>query len=355
MVQRPTSMMSMSRPRAGALASVAALALAALAAAPAFAAASPPAPAAFVLSPATAGPVLLHGVAGHVLRDMVNVRNLSGDAITLILQPADIKNASNGNADYVTAGLSEAGRWLQLSANRVRLAAHATRQVAFTLSIPKATTGASHYAGIVAINAADLAGAAAHSKAKQRGFTFYRISRQALPLTIRVPGPLTRSLALRSATLTVQPVGAGLVLGLLPGGSELIAGAKIKLRVVRDGRTIFTYASTLGQLFPGSGLNYRIPWPGRPTQGSYHVLGTISPQGAAAVSVNKTVEFTAATATLLRRVTPSAAAAPRPTPTSSMPGWVWVALAIAASLLIALSIIVYKLARRPAKSLASPR
>ena len=339
-------MMSSSRLHAGAKALPAALALAALAVAPALAAA-PRRAAVFALSPAAPGPMLLHGSAGRVLRDAVNVENLSGHSLTVILAPADIQNASNGNADYLTTGLSHAGRWLALSTRSLRLAAHATRKVAFTVSIPKATTGASHYAGIVAINADDLA-TATRRGAKGRSFTFYRVTRQALPVTIRLRGKLFRSLALRSAALSVQPAGAGLVLGLLPGGSELIEGATVKLRVLRGRRTVFTYASTLGQLFPGSELNYRIPWHGRPTPGAYHVLGSIRPQGSATIKIDRTVKFTAAKASQLKRETPPAARLP----TSGTPGWVWVALAAAASLLLALSAAVWKLARRPRSSIA---
>ena len=207
---------SSSHPRAGALAVMVASALAASAAAPTSAtAAASPTPAAFALTAVGAsGAMLLHGTAGQVLHGAVRVRNVSRQTITVILQPADIKNAGNGNADYVTTALSHTGRWLHLAAATVRLAPHASRRIAFTVSIPAGTIGASHYAGIVAINAADLAPGGARKGAKGTSFTFYRINRQALPLTIRLPGPLTRSLALRFAKLIVAPVGASLHLGL---------------------------------------------------------------------------------------------------------------------------------------------
>lgn len=49
------------------------------------------------------------------------------------------------------------------------------------------------------------------------------------------------------------------MLGLLPGGTELIESAGIKLRVLRGDHTMFNYVSTLGQLFPDGPLEYRIP------------------------------------------------------------------------------------------------
>jgi hypothetical protein len=339
------AMTATSRLDAVAVALLASLAFAATAAAPASATAAPSfTPTAFALSPASpTGSLRLRGIPGRVLRGAVRVRNVSGRPVTVTLHPADIHNASNGNADYVTTPLSQTGRWLHLASDTVRLAPRSSRQVAFTVSIPAGARGASHYAGIVAVNSAELTAAGTRESAKGQTFTFHRVNRQALPLTVRLPGRLTRSLALRSTRITVSPGGAGLVLGLLPGGSELIQGAAIKLRVVRGSNTIFTYASALGQLFPGAGLSYRIPWVGRPTQGRYHVLGSIRPQGAAAVNIDETIDFSDASAAQLKHQTPPAIAGP----TSSMPLWVWIALAAAAALLIALSAAVWKLARRP--------
>ncbi len=54
------------------------------------------------------------------------------------------------------------------------------------------------------------------------------------------------------------------MLGILPGGNVLSETAHIQLSVMRGGRTIFSYYGTLGQLFPGSPLDYRIPWVGTP-------------------------------------------------------------------------------------------
>jgi hypothetical protein len=343
-------MMIRSRRHGGAKALLASLALAAFAAAPASAAAPTLPPGGFALSAVgTIGPVVLHGAAGRVLRGTVSVRNLSRHSITVILQRADIENSSNGGADFVTARLYHAGRWLHLSVATVHLAPHAKRQVAYTVSIPALATGASHYAGIVAINAADLITPAVRGRSHGRAFAFYRIDRQALPLTIHLPGPLFRRLALRSVTLNVEPAGAGLVLGLLPGGTELTDSAKVNLRVVRGARTIFTSVTALGQLFPAGGLDYRIPWPGTPSPGTYRVVGTIRPVGSAVIYIDQTVTYTVAKAAELKRETPPVPVIHVP---GATPGWMWIALGVALALLIALSLAVWRLTRRPLRALA---
>jgi hypothetical protein len=338
------------RLHAGVRALVAALALAALAAlaaAPVSAAVSPTSQVAFTLSPVgSIGSVTFDGTPGGVLHGAVRIHNVSGRPITVILQRADIETAVNGNADYVTARRDHAGRWLRLAGGTVHLAPHATNQVAFTVRVPMLAGGGSHYGGIVAFNAADLVTPAADGSSKGREITFYRISRQAVPLTVHLPGRLWRSLSLRAAKLIVEPIGAGLVLRLLPGGTELTESATVKLRVLRGARTIFTFAATLGQLFPGSGLNYRIAWPGRPTPGTYRLIGQIRPLRSAVIDIDQTIGFNAAKAGQLKRVTAPVPVAAGPT----TPGWVWIVLAGAGAALIGLALTALRLARRPPRT-----
>jgi hypothetical protein len=257
------------------------------------------------------------------------------------LEPADIRAASNGNADYATTRLARTGRWLHLAATSVRLKPHATRRVAYTVRVP----ATAHYAGIVAVDAVELAAAAGRPR-KDRSFTFNRVNRQALPLTVRLAGPRARSLSLRALGIKVEPAGAGLVLGLLPGGSELIANAAVKLRVLRGSHTILTHASTLGQLFPGARLNFRIPWAGRPTKGAYRVKGVIRPERAAPIFIDQTIQFTPAKASQLdRETTPGS----RRSGTPETPLWMWFALGGAGALVLFVLLLLWKLRRRSAE------
>ena len=341
MAARPKQM---TRIRVWATASLSTLALAALAAAPA-GAASRPQRAAFALAPVGApGAIVLRGAPGRLLRGAVSVRNLSDKRIGVRLQRADIADASNGNADYVTAGVHATGRWVHLRTRTVHLAPHATRRVGYAIRVPRAARGASHYAGIVAVDTAELAHAHAHAHHGGQSFTLHRIERQAIPITIRMRGRLVRRLALRSVRLDVQPVGAAVMLGLAPGGSALIQSTTIKFRVLRGNHTLFATRTTLGQLFPGAPLAYRIPWKGRPAAGTYRVQGTIRPQGAPMIRIDSQVVVTGAAARQLVHGTPAAAAQQRSD--SSVPEWVWIALALAAVLLVALPSLVWRHARR---------
>jgi hypothetical protein len=325
------------------------VALAALTAAPAPAAVpAAPTSASFALTAVgKSGALRLRGTAGRTVRGSVLVRNVSARRINVRLQPADIRNATNGNADYVTTRRSAAGRWVKLAATTVRLGSMRSRRIGFSVRVPAGTRGVSHYAGIVALDAADLAAAARDRKRRSKTFKISRINRQALPITIRLAGPLTRKLTLRSLKLDVQPAGAGLVLGLRPGGTVLIQSAPMRLRVSRGTRTILMHRSTLGQLFPDDTFSFRIPWGGRPTAGDYRVRGVIRPQGAPAVYIDRTLTFTPSKVEELEAETPPVAAAPA---APGLPSWVWLVLTGAGGLLAALALAFWRFARRARRS-----
>jgi hypothetical protein len=295
------------------------------------------------------GALRLRGTAGRTVRGAVLVRNVSARRITVRLRPADIRNATNGNADYVTARRSAAGRWVKLAATMVRLGPMSSRRIGFSVRVPAGTGGASHYAGVVALDVADLRAVARDRKRTTTNFTISRINRQALPITVRLRGPLTRKLTLRSLKLDVQPAGAGLILVLRPGGTILTQSAPITLRVSRGTRTILMHRSTLGQLFPDDTFSFRIPWKGRPTAGDYRARGVIRPRGAAPVYIDRTITFTPEKVDELTRATPPVAEVATP----GLPVWVWIALSGAAALLVALSLALLAFARR-ARRIAAP-
>jgi len=324
-----------SRRLAGAVA--AALAVALVAAAPAAAA---PSGGLSIAAEGTGGGLRLDGEPGGMVRGAVRVSNLSRRAMTVRLQAADIGNAANGGADFRTGTLARAGRWLTLSANEVRLAPRSSRRVGFTARVPAGAAGGSHYAGVVAIDAADLAPPPARKAAEgEQTGTIQRINRMAVPVSIRLPGPVRRSLALSGAALDVRAGQTTLRLGLRPGGTAFLPGARIRLRVVRDGRTVFGHRAGLGQMVPGSAIDYGIPWRGRPTEGEYRIVGEIRPEGAPVVRIDERVAFTPEIAERLER---EGVAVTR----SAIPSWIWIVLAAAAVLIVVAPLTAWKLARR---------
>jgi hypothetical protein len=105
---------------------------------------------------------------------------------------------------------------------------------------------------------------------------------------------------------------------------------------------------TAGLTGPASAVNFRIPWHGSPTAGSYRLIGTIRPEGSAVIYSDQTIHFTPQGAAQLKRVTPPAAQAP----TAGLPGWVGIVLALVTLLLIGLSLAVWTLLYRARPAVA---
>ena len=118
---------------------------------------------------------------------------------------------------------------------------------------------------------------------------------------------------------------------------------------MRGNKTILRLNTKLGQLFPDSAANYRIPWTGQPTTGDYRIVGEVRPEGAAVIPINQTIEYTAKQADALKRITPPVAAVPG----DGLPMWVWLAFAGGALLLFGLLFTIWKLARRGAPMAAA--
>ena len=325
------------------------LVFAALAATPAGAAAPSPKQPTFALAASGAsGALSLRGTPGADLAGAVEVRNLTARPVTVRLQPADIRNATNGNADYVTARLAGNGRWLRLQTATVRLAPRATERVRLTVRVPRSASAASHYLGVVGVDLADLR--PTRVRAKRRAgpsFSFERVNRFAVPITVRIGDPNGHRLALLSARIEVVPAGAGLILGLLPEGTDLIPKTDVDLEVTRDHKVILTHRVTLGQLFPGAPLDYRIPWEGRPTAGRYRVVGELRPQGAPAVAIDRVVVVTPDVADELESEAAPAA------PGRGTPLWMAIVLGCAGALVVVSLLAVMRMKRRLAMAAPS--
>jgi hypothetical protein len=317
----------------------AALALAAIAAAPAqaVAAVTP------TVTPIGSRALVLTSAPGRTALGDVAVSNPGGRAMLVRLEAADLVSGAAGGPDFQTRNPSRAGRWLAIPA-RVRVPAHRVVRVPFRLSIPSGAAGGAHYAGIVATDA----GAAtpvkkpASRRPARRTVTISRVVRSAVPVTVNLPGPRIPALQLTGVKLAIAPTGGTLELRLLQTGSVLIRQTDVDLAVQRDGRTLFTHRAQLAELLPDArGIAYTVPWKGRPVQGSYQIVGTLRPQGAPVIHVNRTVDFTPATAKRLEEQTGQVAL-----PAHAVPVWLVASLLLAALVIAALVLGVWRLRRR---------
>jgi hypothetical protein len=211
-----------------------------------------------------------------------------GVAKTVYLRPADVATAATGGLDYGRQGRRPGGtgRWLRLSRTRVRLAAGGAVEIPFSARVPKGAGAGDHFAGILAFG-----GGAREARTGSSRFRLRLVSRMAIAVRFRVPGPRVARVELRSAELEVTPTGASLGLKLANSGNALVPKTVGRVTVLQDGKALFVREVRVDAFVPGTEITYPVPWAGKPVEGEYEVRGTLRPEGSAPVKVHDDLEF----------------------------------------------------------------
>jgi hypothetical protein len=319
------------------------LALAALAATPATGSAATPTDGGLSIAPASGAPTFVFDAApGRVVRGAVRVSNRGSKTRVVRLQAVDMATADTGGAIYGDRAPSNNGRWLTLSAHDVELAPGTWRLVRFSARIPQGATPGDHYAGVVAADRNSTA-TPGPAPGKKRKITVDQVVRYALPATFRVPGPRIRRLVTTSANATTDASGGTVALGLRNAGNAIVQNTTVDLKLMRDGKVAgSTERHVMGQFLPASAIRYPIAVKGVP-DGSYRLTGTITPEGAAPLRVDRTVRFTKAQT---RSATKQAAAIGTPVIAGGIPLGIWLALGGAVGLVGALAVAFWRQHRR---------
>jgi hypothetical protein len=127
---------------------------------------------------------------------------------------------------------------------------------------------------------------------KRGGLRLAFRSRLAIAVVVRVPGQRRPRLVFRGAGVNVSPSGVRIELGLRNTGNTLIRPTTGDVTVSQQGQALLTTAVELDTFAPDSQIHFPIPLPGTPTQGTYHLTGTLRPNGASPVKIDTDVEFT---------------------------------------------------------------
>jgi hypothetical protein len=225
--------------------------------------------------------------AGSTDRGTLLITNTGRRARTLRVAAVDVTTAANGGLQYGDGRPVRDGRWLKLSRRKVRVAAGHSVRDPFRMRVPAHLRAGQYFVGI-AVQAAHLP--TTHA-VKRHALTLRLIPRLATTVAVRVPGHLTRSLAVHRAAVAVTPSGASLALGLADRGNALIDQTTGTVTVTRAGRRLLHKRVELGAFVPATAITYALPWPGIPHQGTYVVTGRLTPAHARPVVFRRTFTF----------------------------------------------------------------
>lgn len=172
---------------------------------------------------------IVRGVrAGHGYRDAVLVTNVGSSAVTLDVTSVRATTATTTGVVYANADTGDA-RWVQPELSTVRVPAHATISVPFSVRVPSDALPGNHLSGIAFTNP----NAVVNTQGQLSVRTLYR---NVMAVQTNVTGPAAAHFSLKSASLQAA-TGTGL--------------ATLSLRVVNDGRLFDHGRLTLGLAGPG--------------------------------------------------------------------------------------------------------
>ncbi|MCW3003254.1 MAG: putative protein of unknown function cell surface [Conexibacter sp.] len=227
---------------------------------------------------------------GAVVTGLVRVRNLKASLLVVRLTPADLTTADTGGVSFPQSRPRTIGAWVRLHHTTVRLRPHSSALVRFRARVPATITGGEHYAGIVAVDAAQAKSAGAPSH--KRGVSVRHLTRLALPIKVTTPGALVHHLTLSGIGFGVDATGSKLRLALRNDGSIITRATSIHLKVSRSGRTIFSIKERLADFIPQTAISFPVAWQGRLERGTYDVTGVIQPRHGPPIRVDQHITFT---------------------------------------------------------------
>jgi len=224
---------------------------------------------------------------GQTVRGAVRVRNIASGPRVAYLRAVDARTAATGGLEYGDQSRPPAatGRWIRLAARTVRLPGGASQEVPFSVRVPPGTRAGDHVAGIVAF------GRQPRRQRRGRRFQLRFVSRLAIAVQIRVPGPRRTREEFRDADIQILPSGASLGLKIANTGNTLIRQTTGRVTVSARGRRLFTRRVRIDSFLPETEIVHPVPWRGTPVQGDYRVTGVLRPRGGPPVEIDTEASF----------------------------------------------------------------
>ena len=231
-----------------------------------------------------------YGLApGGRARGTVRLVSSSPRAVDVLLQAVDVGTAATGGLDYGASQSRGLDPELQLERRSVRLSPGASVNVGFTAATPRSASPGDRFAGIVALNRAQVR--AARRGSRRKGFSLRFLPRLAIAVQVTVPGPASYELQVGNAGIDVTPSSTDLTLLLRNSGNKLIRHTGGRLAISKDGRVLVRHRVDIDAFVPATTVRYRVPLVGSPAEGTYRVKGVLRPERGAPVVVDETVSF----------------------------------------------------------------
>lgn len=268
---------------------------------------------------------------GETVHGQLLLHNTGTQVRHIALADTDAVTGAAGGYAFSSQTPAHTGTWVSLARSTVTLPPGARTSVSISVRVPAHAAGGEHYAGITAVDEAQVQSIAAE-RAKLRHTSVFVLTRAGIAVQVNLPGVPLRRLAFTGAQLLVTPSGPRLVVRLANRGNRLIETTTVDLRLSSDGRTVFRSETNLGAFLTESSIAYLIPWRATLAPGRYRLQGWIRPAGASPVRIDTPLRVTGDAVRKLRQEAPITTVA-----TSRVPIAMLIALGVAAVVIAGLS------------------
>jgi hypothetical protein len=203
--------------------------------------------------------------AGATFGGKLVVTNPGATPLRLLVSAVDGLTGVTSGAVYGNRQdpLHGAGRWLTPSVSSITVQPRGQRLVGFLARVPRSATAGEDLGGI-SFESADPV----HTSGR---FSIIEIFRVVIGVDIRVRGPASRAIRLRSATLSALPGTrlASVVVALANRG-QLLCKPHLAVALRGAGRARVV-RRRLDTVLPGDSIPYPLPWSASLAPGNYHV------------------------------------------------------------------------------------
>src|SRR5437588_2003255 len=205
---------------------------------------------------------------GSAAAGSLELRNVTGARLTVLLDPVDAQTASTLGSAYKVRGLAAHGaaRWTVLTRRRILLGPHGRSIVPVSVRVPGGARPGDYLSGI----SVEAGGGAA--KTKLRGnVSIPSIQRYAVGVLVHLPGPRHRLIQLTGASIDRQPAGVTFSIFGRNRGNVILQNVAGSALITQGKRVVVRRPLGPGTFVTGTSIAYPILDPSeKPHEGTVY-------------------------------------------------------------------------------------
>jgi hypothetical protein len=230
---------------------------------------------------------LLDAKPGDTINQTIRIVNANRHEVVAIVEPVDAQTNNQTGTQFgrPSSPKNVVGRWIVVSVPQITLGPGETRDVPFTVHIPK-NAGAGQY--LAGVSASVPVGKSAHDASANRASFAMDIQMQrVVAVEVDVPGPRAPQLAVTGAEPIARPDGIALGVHIANQGNAFAHGNG----VIRIADTNTDHSFRIDTFVSHTSIVYPMQWTKRVVPGLHHIQVDLTYEGGRRTSWSGTINI----------------------------------------------------------------